>query len=70
MGSKKTGPEMLAEALRDIAILVAVFYPLDIYASSKPVSLEVTLWVVSGCIISLSLGLILELLRRRDSPEA
>jgi hypothetical protein len=25
MGSKKTGLEMLAEALRDIAILVAVF---------------------------------------------
>jgi hypothetical protein len=42
MGGKKTGPEMLAEALRDIAILVAVFYTLDAYVGSQPVNLKVT----------------------------
>jgi hypothetical protein len=69
MGSKKTGPEMLGEALRDISILVAVFYTLDAYVGSKPVNLEVTAGVAVGCIICLTLGIVLELVRKRDSSE-
>jgi hypothetical protein len=70
MGGKKTGPEMLAEALRDISILVAVFYTLDVYVGSNPVNLEVTVFVLVGCMLSLVLGIVLELIRNRDDPDA
>lgn len=69
MGEKKTGPEMLAETLRDIAVLVAVFYMLDSYMSSRPVSVPVTIEVLAGCILALVIGILLERLRKRDNPE-
>jgi hypothetical protein len=68
MGAKKTGPEMFAEALRDIAILVAVFYTLDSYTGNRPVSVTITLMVLAGCILSLLIGVILERIRKRDDP--
>lgn len=52
MGEKKTGPEMVAETLREIAVLVAVFYSLDIYLNTGPIDLAVTTWVGLGCILS------------------
>jgi hypothetical protein len=48
MGEKKTGPEMLAETLREIAVLVAVFYTLDIYLGTGRVDLAVTIWIGVG----------------------
>jgi hypothetical protein len=68
MGSKKTGLEMLAEALRDIAILVAVFNPLDVYVASQPNDPEVTMSVMAGCVLILALGIFLEKIRGRDDP--
>lgn len=60
---------MLAETLRDIAVLVAVFYMLDSYMSSRPVSVPVTIEVLAGCILALVIGILLERLRKRDNPE-
>jgi uncharacterized membrane protein len=68
MGGKKTGPEMVAEALRDVAILVTVFYPLDIYVGSRPVNLKVSLCVLVGCIVLLLIGIVIERVRRREDP--
>jgi len=68
MGNKKTALEMLAEALRDIAILVAVFYPLDVYVASQPTDAEVTAAVMAGCVLTLALGIFLERIRGRDDP--
>jgi hypothetical protein len=56
MGGKKTVAEMMGEVLRDVTILVSVFYTLDAYLGCKPVSLPVTVAVLAGCIIALSLG--------------
>ncbi len=69
MGEKKTGPEMLAETLREIAVLVAVFYTLDIYLGPGHANLAVTVGVAGGCIISLTIGIILERVRKRDIPD-
>lgn len=69
MGEKKTGPEMLAETLREIAVLVAVFYTLDIYLGTGQVDLAGTIYVGIGCILSLTLGIILERVRQRDVPD-
>jgi len=69
MGEKKTGPEMLAETLREIAVLVAVFYTLDIYLGTERVDLAVTIWIGVGCILSLTIGIVLELTRKRDVPD-
>jgi hypothetical protein len=69
MGGKKTGPEMLAETLREIAVLVAVFYTLDIYLGTGRVDLAVTIWIGVACILSLTIGIILELARKRDVPD-
>ena len=66
MGEKKTGPQMLAESLREIAVLVAVFYTLDIYLGTAHMNLKVNIWVAIGCILSLTIGIILERVRRRD----
>ena len=68
-GEKKTGPEMLAETLREIAVLVAVFYTLDIYLGTGRVDLPVTIWIGVGCILSLTIGIILESVRKRDVPD-
>jgi hypothetical protein len=70
MGEKKTGPEMLAETLRDIAVLVAVFYTLDSYMGDRPVSVPITIAVLLGCILALVLGIVLERVRKRDNPDA
>jgi hypothetical protein len=69
MGEKKTGPEMLAETLREIAVLVAVLYTLDIYLGTGRVDLPVPIWIGVGCILSLTIGIILESVRKRDVPD-
>jgi hypothetical protein len=66
MGGKKTVAEMMGEVLRDVAILVSVFYTLDAYLGCKPVSLPVTLAVLAGCIVALSDGVLLEYYRQRN----
>jgi hypothetical protein len=58
---------MVGEALRDVGILLAVFYPLDLFAGSKPFNPDTTLAVYAGCICSLILGLIIERARKADS---
>lgn len=69
MGGKKTVAEMMGEVLRDVAILVSVFYTLDAYLGCKPVSLPVTLAVLASCIAALSIGVLLEYYRERDVSE-
>lgn len=60
---------MLGEVLRDIAVLVAVFYTLDAYMANQPVDVVVTLFVLLGCISILILGIVLELYRKNDKPD-
>lgn len=68
-GSRKTVPEMTGEVLRDIAVLVAVFYTLDAYLGRNPVSVVVTLFVLGGAILSLCISILLETYRKRDIIE-
>jgi hypothetical protein len=51
----------MGETLREIAILVAVFYTLDIFVSDKQVPSWLNWAVLGGCIVGLSLGIALEL---------
>lgn len=69
MGGNKTVAEMMGEVLRDVAILVSVFYTLDAYLGCKPVSLTVTLTVLTGCIAALAIGVLPEYYRERDASE-
>ena len=57
--------EMLAEALREAAVLVAVFCPLETTFSDKPMTQA---WVVKMVAVAMALlvtGVILERIRRR-----
>jgi hypothetical protein len=58
---KKSVSEMIGEFLRDVAILVLVFYPLDM----KPLSRIDRELIVIASVLLLSLGIIIE--RRRRS---
>lgn len=58
---KKSVSEMIGEFLRDVAILVLVFYPLDM----KPLSRIDREHIVIASVLLLSLGIIIE--RRRRS---
>ena len=58
---KKSVSEMIGEFLRDVAILVLVFYPLDM----KPLSRIDRELIVIASVLLLSLGIIVE--RRRRS---
>jgi hypothetical protein len=58
---KKSVSEMIGEFLRDVAILVLVFYPLDMRPLS-PIDREL---IVIASVSLLSLGIIIE--RRRRS---
>jgi hypothetical protein len=51
-GEKHTRAEMIAELLRDAAVLVGVFAPLDLFVTKQPL----TWWVVL-IIVALVLGL-------------
>jgi hypothetical protein len=64
--SKKTVAELMGDALREIAILSAVFFMLDKLMKDDPAntaSLTVTLLVLAGCIITFSVGVLFEVLR-------
>ncbi len=62
MASDKTSvSEMIGEFLRDVAILVLVFYPLDM----KPLSRMDRELIVIASVLLLSFGIIIE--RRRRS---
>ncbi len=50
----------MGETLREIAILVAVFYTLEVFISNKPVPFWLNGAVLAGCIAFLSLGIGLE----------
>lgn len=58
---KKSVSEMIGEFLRDVAILVLVFYPLDM----KPLSRMDRELIVIASVLLLSFGIIIE--RRRRS---
>ena len=58
---KKSVSEMIGEFLRDVAILVLVFYPVDM----KPLSRIDRELIVIASVLLLSLGIIIE--RRRRS---
>jgi hypothetical protein len=51
---------LMGETLREIAILVAVFYTLDVFTSDIDAPLWLNWAVLLGCIVSLSLGVALE----------
>jgi predicted membrane channel-forming protein YqfA (hemolysin III family) len=58
--------EMTAETLREIAVLSAVFFMLDNLMKDNPAQvfpLNVTLYVLIGCIVVYSLGIIIEKVR-------
>ena len=57
---KKSVSEMIGEFLRDVAILVLVFYPLDMRPLS-PIDREL---IVIASVSLLSLGIIIERTRR------
>ena len=63
----------MGETLREIAILVAVFYTLEVFISNKPVPFWLNGAVLAGCIAFLSLGIGLEVAdprwgERRNMP--
>lgn len=53
---------LMGETLREIVILVAVFYTLDIFVSDKQVPSWLNWAVLAGCIVGLSLGIALEVI--------
>ena len=57
---KKSVSEMIGEFLRDVAILVLVFYPVDM----KPLSRIDRELIVIASVLLLSLGIIIERRRR------
>ncbi len=60
---RRTVAEMLGEFLREIALLVSVFIPLDLAIESKPLTLE---WIAAILIFGggfLTVGVLIE--RRR-----
>ena len=60
MAGRKTLRGLMGETVREIAVLVAVFYTLDIFVSDKHVPPWLNWAVLAGCIIGLSLGIALE----------
>ncbi len=63
---KKTVAEMVAEVLRELAVLVSVFYMLDVFVDQRLVSTVLTIWVLVGCIVALALGIVLKRVRNAD----
>jgi hypothetical protein len=62
---KKSVEEMLGEALRDIGILVIVFFPLDQWVTNRTITWK---WAAGSAVVSagaLAAGIILERTRRR-----
>ena len=62
---KKSVEEMLGEALRDIGILVIVFFPLDQWVANKSMTWQ---WATGSALVSagaITAGIILERTRRR-----
>jgi len=57
---------MVAEVLRELAVLVSVFYMLDVFLDETSVSFLVTIVVLIGCILALSLGIVLERVRAEE----
>jgi hypothetical protein len=69
MGDRKRSvAEMTAETLREIALLSAVFFMLDNLMRdnrTRAFPLEVTICVLTGCIVVYAIGVIIE----RTRPE-
>ena len=66
---KRTIAEMTADTLREIAVLSAVFFTLDNLMKenrNKAFPLDVTIYVLLGCIIVYATGVIIE----RTRPES
>lgn len=57
---RKSVTEVAGETLREIAVLVAVFFMLDNLMEDAGYSLTATLSVLAACIIALSIGIVLE----------
>jgi hypothetical protein len=57
---------MVAEVLRELAVLVSVFYMLDVFLDERSVTLSFTIVVLVGCILALSLGIVLERVRAEE----
>ena len=60
MAGRKTVRGLMGETLRETAILVAVFYTLDIFVSDKQVPPWLNWAVLASSIFCLSLGIALE----------
>ena len=56
----KSFMEMTGETLREVAVLVAVFFLLDNALSKNRFPLSVCLIVLSSCVATLALGMVLE----------
>jgi hypothetical protein len=52
--------EMTGETLREVAVLVAVFFLLDNSLNKNRFPLSVCLIVLSSCVATLALGMVLE----------
>jgi hypothetical protein len=57
---RRSVAEVAGETLREIAVLVAVFFMLDNLMEDGGYSLKVTLSVLAACIVTLSVGIALE----------
>jgi hypothetical protein len=60
---KKTVTEVAGETLREIAILVSVFYMLDNLMEDAGYPWRVSLAVLGACIIAISIGIFMECYR-------
>ena len=60
---RKTVAEMIAETLREAALLVGVFMPLDMVFSEKPLPHPVLAFGASIFLLCLVLGIVIERLR-------
>jgi hypothetical protein len=60
---KKTVPEMVAEVLRDIGVLVVVFVPLDMIFTQGPIHWRIVAYALGSGLLLLILGIVLERIR-------
>ena len=67
---KRTAAEMAAETLREIAVLSAVFFTLDNLMMEnrlQALPLQVTIYVLIGCIVVYAIGVVIERVRPENA---
>jgi hypothetical protein len=63
LGEKDTPAEMIAELLRDAAVLVAVFAPLDMFVTNRPLTWVRILITVALVLALAAAGIVIEVKR-------